>query len=92
MTTYTTQQKPLKTSPKQGSVTVYNLITGDAETCAPIDARERVSRGGWSFEPLAMEPELPAVEVSVEGEPVESARKFTPDETTPPKREKKKGR
>lgn len=93
MTIYTTQQEPVDTKPVQGNVTVYNLMTGEASICAPIDARERVSRGGWSFDPLTMEPELPEVEVSVSGESVAGTiEEFVPDETIPPKRSRKKGR
>lgn len=30
--------------------TVYNMVTGQAETIHDIDARERVERGGWAYE------------------------------------------
>lgn len=83
MTIYTTQQETVRTKPVQGNVTVYNLMTGAADTCAPIDARERVSRGGWSFDPPAMEPAQ---------EDEQSMDDFVPDETVPPKRKNKKGR
>lgn len=91
MTIYTTQQEPLKTKLVQGNVTVYNLKTGAADSCAPVDARERVARGGWSFTaPFTIEPQD-----LVTGSPFdvpEEDEPFIPDETDPPKRAKKKGR
>lgn len=38
-----------------GRVTIYNLETGEASACQPVDARERLARGGWSLEPVAVE-------------------------------------
>lgn len=32
--------------------TVYNMVTGQTETIHDIDARERVERGGWAYEPV----------------------------------------
>jgi hypothetical protein len=50
-TIYTAQGEPLKQAPiGDGRVTVYNVKTGEAETCHAIDAKERVNTGGWSYE------------------------------------------
>lgn len=34
-----------------GRVTVFNRSTGEALARQPIDAREMVAQGGWSFDP-----------------------------------------
>jgi hypothetical protein len=50
-TIYTAQGTPIeKPALQDGKVTVYNLATGEASLCHAIDAKERVSRGGWSYE------------------------------------------
>ncbi len=38
--------------------TVYNTETGKAETVYAVDARERVARGGWSYEPVDVASEV----------------------------------
>jgi len=62
---FTAQGKPIDPKKKfrgiTGRVTVYNLATGKADTCHPIDAKERIQMGDWSYDPVGPEkPEPPA--------------------------------
>lgn len=64
---------------------VYNKETGEAHRCWPIDGREMVASGFWSWEPVTL-PE-PAPEPAVEAAPVESE----PAPTIQPNAEPKRG-
>lgn len=33
-----------------GKLTVYNLKTGEASECHPVDARERIATGDWVYD------------------------------------------
>ena len=56
---------------------VYNVKTGERRLCWPVDAKEMVATGGWSFEPVtpaSSEPEMfnppaPEPEPAMAGEP-----------------------
>lgn len=59
-----------------GKVKVYCTTTGAIAECEGVDARERVQRGGWSYEPVVVVPMEPvytaptAAEVEAESVPL----------------------
>lgn len=60
-----------------GRITVYSTETGEASRCHAVDARQRVLRGGWSYDPVQPVPLSPvyteptAEEVAAEPAPLE---------------------
>lgn len=52
-TVYDNQGRPIPKNTRglnDGKMTVYDVKTGKPDKCFPIDAKDRVSTGGWAYE------------------------------------------
>lgn len=66
---------PDKTRSVAGKVTIYNVETGIAARRHPIDAKEQVKSGRWSYEPVTIKPEpKPTPQAETEAKPKRVSR------------------